>query len=118
MNQLTLTGTLTTDVEVQHRNGIDQVSMVLASTYRSRTGDLCTAHPEVQVFNGLSRSLACLGRGSLVTVCAHLEDDVREPGTACSRHSEIVADRVEILKAEEPLRPRRDDPLLEETQAA
>jgi len=67
------------------------------STYEKRT-----AWVRVTAFGGQARSMAALGKGSLVQVLAHLRQSVVEVGDKKIVSHDVIADEVVFLRVKKP----------------
>lgn len=104
-NQVNLTGNLGADVEVQQSGETTFAHFSVATNYSVPVGDGTyekrTSWTRVTAFGGLARSLARLGKGSLVQVRAHLRQRVVEVGDRNIYTHDVIADEVLFLRFKE-----------------
>ena len=113
MNSVFLSGNIGADVEVQTSGETDFVHLSIATDERVPTGEgfqKRTTWTRVTAFNGLARSLACLGKGSRVVVTAYLKTTTAVREGVEFTHSEVIAKEVEFQRVRKPAgAPDQDD---------
>lgn len=101
-NLVNLTGNLGADVEVRESEETTFTHFSVATNYSVPVGDNTyekrTSWARVTAFGSLARSLAKLGKGSLVQVRAHLRQNVIEVGGTRYLTHDVIADEVVFLR--------------------
>ena len=105
-NMVILTGNLGADVEVRGSKGMSFVHFSVATSYSARKGggryEERVRWIRVTAFGALARSMARLGKGSLVQVLAHLRPRVTDWAGTRHHDHDVIADDVKFLVVKEP----------------
>jgi len=116
-NTVNLTGNLGGDVEVQESKGTTFAHFSVATNYSVRkedgTYEKRTSWVRVTAFGGQARSMAALGKGSLVQVLAHLRQNVVEVADKKIVTHDVIADEVVFLRVKQPAGAAADLPQAE-----